>query len=183
MAAKNATSTVPIIAIAVTLDAGGAASLAQPGGNLTGLSFGWTEIAGKWLELLKEVVPELSTVAVVANPGNPLNRTLTAQLEVIAKAHNIKLTVIEVPKQEGIDRAFERAQHGSQAVVVLPDSTLNSDAVRLANLAAKHRLPCMYSTGPMVRAGGLIAYGPELLRTVATCRGLCRQDHQRLQAC
>lgn len=161
IAAKNATISVPIVAVAVTVDAGVAASLAQPGGNLTGLSLGWTEIAGKWLELLQEVIPGLSAVALVANPENPLNRTLTKQLEGIAKAHSIKLRVIEASNQQALDRAFERARHEAQAVVILPDSTLNSDARRLVALATKYRLPSMYTGRAIVKAGGLIAYGPD----------------------
>lgn len=157
IAAKNATTTVPIVAVAT----GVAASLAQPGGNLTGLSLGWTDIAGKWLELLQEVNPKLSAVALISNPRNPLNRTLTKQLEGLATSRSIKLVVIEVSNQPALDQAFNRAHKEVQAVVILPDSTLNSDSRRLVALAAKYKLPSMYTGTSMVKAGGLIAYGPD----------------------
>jgi putative ABC transport system substrate-binding protein len=161
VAAKRATTTIPIIALGVTPDASGLTSLAQPGGNLTGLSMGWLNISDKWLELLNEAVPQLSTLAVIANPGNPLNRSLLKQLDVAAKTRSVKLRIIEVTEPKGLDRAFEGAQHGAQAVLVLPDSTLNSDASRLGMLAAKSRLPSMFSGAVIVREGGLMAYGPD----------------------
>jgi putative ABC transport system substrate-binding protein len=82
-------------------------------------------------------------------------------MEGIAKARGIKLKVIEASNQQALEKAFERAQHGAQAVVILPDSTLNSDSRRLVALAAKYRLPSMYTGRAAVKAGGLIAYGPD----------------------
>lgn len=160
IAAKNATHTVPIVAVGIPLDSGVAESLAQPGGNLTGLSLGWSNIAGKWLELLKETVPRLSTLAVIANPNNPLNRSLTKELQASSASLRLKLVVIEVREQQALGRAFEQARRQAQAALVLPDSVLNADRPRLVALAAKHRLPSMYSTRATVAGGGLIAYGP-----------------------
>jgi putative ABC transport system substrate-binding protein len=160
VAAKNATGTVPIVAVGMPLGRDLAANLAHSGSNLTGLSLGYLNIAGKWLELLKETVPQLSTVAVIANPENPVNRSLTKELETVAPARRLKLRVIEVRNQEALDGAFEQAHRQAQAVLVLPDSVLNANRLRLTALAAKHRLPSMHSSRGTVDAGGLMAYGP-----------------------
>ena len=161
LAAKNAPDTVPIVAVGIPLGTSVADNLARPGGNLTGLSLGYPNIAGKWLELLKEVVPQLSTVAVLANPGNPLNPTLQKSLETSAPAQRLRLSVIEVRELKALDMAFEQARHKAQAVIVLPDSVLNADRARITAIAAKHRLPSMYSARAMVEAGGLMSYGPD----------------------
>lgn len=161
LAAKNAPDAVPIVAVGIPLGTSVADNLARPSGNLTGLSLGYPNIAGKWLELLKEVVPRLSTVAVLANPGNPLNGTLKKSLETSAPAQGLRLIVIEVREPKAVDMAFEQARHKAQAVIVLPDSVLNADRARITGIAAKHRLPSMYSSGAMVEAGGLMSYGPD----------------------
>ncbi len=161
LAAKNAPDTVPIVAVGIPLGTSVAENLARPGGNLTGLSLGYPNIAGKWLELLKEVVPQLSTVAVLANPGNPLNRTLNNSLEASALAQRLRLSIIEVRELKVLDSAFERARHKAHAVIVLPDSVINADRPRITAIAAKHRLPSIYSARAMVEAGGLMSYGPD----------------------
>ncbi|MCI0350211.1 MAG: ABC transporter substrate-binding protein [Acidobacteriales bacterium] len=161
LAAKNAPDTVPIVAVGIPLGTSVADNLARPGGNLTGLSLGYPNIAGKWLELLKEVVPQLSTVAVLTNPGNPLNRTLEKSLEASAPAQRVRLSMIEVRELRALDTAFEQARHKAQAVVVLPDSVINADRPRITAIAAKHRLPSIYSARAMVEAGGLMSYGPD----------------------
>ena len=163
--AQNATRTVPIVGAGLgdPLRTGLTASLAHPGGNLTGLSLGYTEgMAGKWLELLQETVPRLSTVAVIANPDNSPARDLAKELEVIAPARGLKLQVIEVREPGALDRAFEQARRKARAVLVLPDPILAAHREKVTALAAKHRLPSIYYLRDYVDAGGLMAYGPDL---------------------
>jgi putative tryptophan/tyrosine transport system substrate-binding protein len=164
IAAKRTTSTVPIV-VAVMGDpvgSGVAASLAHPGGNLTGLSQGWDEgIGGKWLELLQETVPGLSTVAVVANPDNPLAQELARKLAAIAPVRALRLRLIEVRSPAALTGAFERAGRTAQAVLVLPDPVMTASRDQVTALAAKHRLPAMYTVRDFVDVGGLMAYTPD----------------------
>jgi len=164
IAAKNATSTVPIVvgAMGDPLRTGLAASLACPGGNLTGLSLGYAEgMGGKWLQLLQETVPRLSTVAVIVNPDNPIARDLAREVEAVAPARGLKLLLIEVRKPETLDRAFEQAGRKAQAVLVLPDPVIAAERGQVTALATKRRLPAMYALRDFVDAGGLMAYGPD----------------------
>jgi len=162
VAAKNATSTVPIV-VAVMGDpigSGVAASVARPGGNLTGLSLEWGEgIAGKWVELLQEAVPRLSTVAVVANPDSPLARALMKELDAIAPTRGLKLQFFRVREPEALDSAFKRARRAAQAVLVLADPLTVHHKREITGLAAKYRLPGMYALLDFVDSGGLMAYG------------------------
>jgi len=164
IAAKNATATIPIVDVLMgdPIGTGIAASLARPGGNLTGLSMGWTEgIAGKWLELLQETVPRLSTVAVIADPDRPMSREQAKRLEAVAPTRGIRIRVIAVRKPAALDGAFEQAQHTAQAVLVLADQNM-LDQRRVAALAAQHRLPDMHVLREFVDAGGLMAYAPDV---------------------
>ena len=164
IAAKNAADTIPIVFMqsADPIGSGLAASLARPGGNLTGLSAGWADIGGKWLEFLGETVPRLATVAVVTNPGNPANRKQVQDLESLASMRGLKLLLIEVREPHALDRAFEQVRQRAQAVLVLSDPVTMSIQGRIVALAARHRLPDMYSRRDSVAAGGLMAYGPDL---------------------
>ncbi|MGH8611082.1 MAG: ABC transporter substrate-binding protein [Gammaproteobacteria bacterium] len=165
IAAKNATSTIPIVNAGMgdPVGTGIAASLARPGGNLTGLSWGWTEgFAGKWLELLQETVPRLSTVAVIANPDHVMIRDQAKRLEAIAPTRGLKVRIIEVRGPEAFDLAFEQARRKAQAVLVLADPNLFAHQRRIVALAARHRLPDMHVMREFVDAGGLMAYGPDL---------------------
>ena len=164
-AAKNATSTIPIVAAGMGDPIGSrlVASLARPGGNLTGLSLGWAEgIAGKWLELLQETVPQLTTVAVIANPDNPLSRVQAKQLQAIAPTRGLKLWLTEVREPGALDRAFGQAGQQAQGVLVLPDPLIAALRGQLTALAARHRLPTIYSLRDFVDAGGLMSYGPDM---------------------
>jgi putative ABC transport system substrate-binding protein len=163
-AAKNATSAIPIVGVAMgdPLRTGLVTSLARPEGNLTGLSVGWGEgIAGKWLELLQETVPRLLTVAVIGNPNNPIDIELAKELEALAPTRRLKLRHIEVRDSGALNRAFEQARRMAQAVLVLPDSILSAHRGEVTALAAKHRVPTMYSLRDFVDAGGLMAYSPD----------------------
>jgi putative tryptophan/tyrosine transport system substrate-binding protein len=164
IAAKNATSTIPIVDALMgdPVGTGLVVSLARPGGNLTGLSMGWTQgMAGKWLELLQETVPRLSTVAVIADPDRPMSREQTKRLEAVAPARALKIRVIAVRRPEALDGAFEQAQRTAQAVLVLADQNM-LDQQHVAALAAQHRLPDMHVLREFVDAGGLMAYAPDV---------------------
>jgi putative ABC transport system substrate-binding protein len=137
-----------------------AANLARPGGNVTGLSMGMAEgMAGKWLELLQETVPRLTTVAVIGNPENPIVREVVKELEVVARKRNLKLGFIEVREPSALDRAFEQAAREAQAAMVLP--LLLSQRQQIVAFAAKRRLPTIYPLRDYVEAGGLMAYVPD----------------------
>jgi len=162
IAAQNATSTVPLVAVGDMLGAGLVNSLARPGGNLTAVSLGFSNIAGKWLELLNEAVRRLSTVAVITNPENPLNRNLTSELQTIASARHLKLRIFEVRRLQGLEGAFAQAHRQAQAVLIMPDPIVIADPSRLIALAAKYRLPAVYpGSRRMAHEGGLMAYGPD----------------------
>jgi len=166
VAAKKATSTIPIVDAAMSdpIRSGLAASLARPGGNLTGLSGGFAEgFAGKWLELLQETVPRLSRIAVIESPDTAIARDLERELKAIAAARRLKLLLIEVREPGELDRAFEQAARKSQAVLVLPDPMLGANREQVVALAAKHRLPAIYYLRDFVDAGGLMAYAPDLV--------------------
>lgn len=165
LAAINATKSIPIVGfgLADPLRTGLATNLAHPDKNLTGLSMGWTEgVAGKWLELLQDTVPRLSTVAVLANPDNPLVRELVNEVKAIAPPRGVKVRVIDVREPSALDRAIAEARRQAQALLVLPDPIMAAHRGRIAALAAKARLPAMYYLRDFVEAGGLMAYGPEL---------------------
>jgi putative ABC transport system substrate-binding protein len=165
LAARNATSTIPIVvgAMGDPVATGLAASLARPGGNLTGLSMGYAEgTAGKWLEMLKEVVPRLSTVAVVMNTANPLEQHLESELETVAAAQHLKLQVIDGRESEALVRGFELARRKAQAVLVLADPVTNTHRKQIIALAARVRLPALYALTDSVGDGGLMAYGPDV---------------------
>ena len=164
LAAKKATSTIPIVVavMAEPLRTGLATNLARPSGNLTGLSMGWGEgIGGKWLELLQETVPRLSTVAVIANRDNPVEQDMTRELHAVAPTQRLKLRIIDARDSKALDRAFEQARRQAQAVLIVPDPRFVARQERIVALAAKHRLPCMYGLREFVDAGGLMAYGPD----------------------
>jgi putative ABC transport system substrate-binding protein len=165
LAAKNATKTIPIVVAAMgdPVGTGVAASLARPGGNLTGLSSEIAEdLGGKWLELLQEVVPRLSTVAVISNPDSLFSRKMAEHLKAIAPARGLKLRVIDVGEPSALDDAFKQARRRAQAVLVLPDPLTMHHRWQIASLAAKYRLPDMHGLIDHMDAGALMAYGPDL---------------------
>jgi len=161
-AAKNATDTIPIVIgnAGDPVGTGLVASLARPGGNVTGLSVLNTEVSGKRLELLKEVVPRLSRVAVLLNPANPINPLQVAEIQSAALALGVTLLPLEVKKADDIDRGFiAMKKERTGALIVLGDPLLEIHRTRLAELAVKNHLPAIYSLGPYVEAGGLMSYG------------------------
>jgi putative ABC transport system substrate-binding protein len=158
-AAKEATSTIPIV-MAVDTDPvanGFVASLARPGGNITGLSTLAPEISGKQLELLKEIVPRLSHVAVLRTRPDA---QVSKEMELAAGALKVQLQYLDVPGPKDIETAFQAASKGrADAVLVLGSPILESARTQLADLAAKSRLPAIYHVSEFVEAGGLMSYG------------------------
>jgi putative ABC transport system substrate-binding protein len=176
LAAKQATRTLPIVfPVAEPVPSGLVTSLARPGGNITGLSILAPEMAGKGLELLKQAVPGVSRVAVLWDPGAFPERTakdMLKEVEVAARALGVRLQFIEARGPDDFDRAFsEMTRARAGALTGLGGSMLFSERRRLVDLAAKNRLPVVYSWKEGADAGGLMAYGPsvpDLFRRAAT---------------
>ena len=162
-AAKEATPTIPIVMTQVgdPVANGFVASLAQPGGNITGLSTLAPELSGKRLELLKEVVPRLSRVAVFGTSTNPDNAPSLKEVEFAAKGLGVKLQYLNVLDRKDSETAFQAAVKGrAEAVLMMVSGPVaNSQRPQIAELAAKSRLPVIYSGRTDVEAGGLMTYG------------------------
>ncbi len=172
--AKEATVTIPIV-MAFDNDPVGngfVASLARPGGNITGLSSLSSEISGKQLELLKEIVPRLSRVAVIGNSTNPGNAQALKETELAAGAFKVQLQYVDVLDPKDIETAFGAASKGhADAVLVLTSAVTNSHRKQIVELAVKNRLPAIYYTAEWVEGGGLMNYGAsftDLYRHAAT---------------
>jgi len=162
-AAKNATSVIPIVIgnAADPVGTGLVASLARPGGNITGLSDFNLGVVTKRLELLKEVVPSASRVAVLLNPANPTNPLQLKEIQAVAPALGVTLLPLEAKEPNDIDRAFAvmRNQQAG-ALIVFGDLMLfGTHQKRLAELALKSRLPAIWAQKENVDAGGLMSYG------------------------
>ena len=173
-AVKQQTQTIPIV-MAISIDpvaTGFVSSLARPGGNVTGLSAMAPELAAKRLELLKEVVPGLSRVAIMWNTNVPGNLLEYKEAGDAARSMRLQLQSVEVSSVDDFERAFSALKTGgAEALIVAGSGLTSTNAGQIANLAMKHRLPSMVSSRDRVDAGGLIAYGPnlaELWRRAAT---------------
>ena len=161
--AKEATATIPIVMTQDTdpLESGFVTSFARPSGNVTGFSTLSPEITGKRLELLKEIVPSLSRVAILGNRTVPGNAQGLKELETGAKAIRLQLKYRDVLAPKDIEAAFRDARKGrAQAVLVLPNPVAISQRKQLVNLAGKSRLPTAYYQPEYVEVGGLMFYGP-----------------------
>ena len=162
LAAKNATSSIPIVMIFASdpVEMGLVASLRRPGGNITGTTFTpGPEIFGKQLQILKEAVPHASRVAVLSNPADPSFALQVRQVEATARSLGIRLQHVEARGPEEFDSAFAAmARERADALLVTGTSTFLAHRVRLAELAVKGRLPTMHSFRESVEAGGLMAY-------------------------
>ncbi len=162
-ALMNATSTIPIVMAAIgdAVGSGFVKSLAQPGGNITGLSLLNTDLSTKRLELLKEGVPHLSRVVVLTHPSSG-KLSVEATLSV-AEPLKVRIQVFEVQGPNDFDRVFLSAKKGgAEAINVLASPILYSHRQVLVDLATKHRLPGMYEAKEFVEAGGLLSYGANL---------------------
>ena len=161
-AAKQATSTIPIVMTGIGADpveAGLVASLAQPGGNVTGLTaFG--ELWGKRLELFKEAVPRLSRLAVLWHPANPAQARAVQEIQAVALALGVQLQSLEVRDAHAIEHAFAAiAQETPDALLVLMDTLTRPHAQQIADFAVRSRLPTLSAERGYVQAGGLMSYG------------------------
>ncbi len=161
-AAKQATGSIPII-MATSLDpvvTGFVDNLARPGGNITGLSAMAPELVGKQLELLKEVVPKVSRVALLGNPANPGTAPMLQRAHDAARELRIRLQPLEARRPSEIDSAFAAmTKERAGALIVLLDVMFAEHRARIADLAAKHRLPAVYGLQEFAEVGGLMVYG------------------------
>ena len=163
--ARQATRTIPIVMAgsADPVGSGLVASLAQPGGNVTGLSIVTPGLAGKQLQLLKELVPRVSRVAVLWNPGNPAGPALLEEAKAAARTLSVQLQILEARRPEELQGAFAiMTREHAGALVVFSDGMFLTHRRRLAELAAKGRLPAMFGRREFVDAGGLVSYAPSL---------------------
>jgi putative tryptophan/tyrosine transport system substrate-binding protein len=171
---KEATTTIPIVMGFDTdpVGSGLVASLARPGGNITGLSVLSPELGGKRLELLKEIVPKLSRVAVLGSSTLPGNAQTLRETELAARALGVKLQYFDVLSPKDIEAAFRGTVKGhADAVLALGNTVLNAHRTQVADLAVKSRLPAIYYAAEFVEDGGLMFYGvdfPDLFRRAAT---------------
>jgi putative tryptophan/tyrosine transport system substrate-binding protein len=160
----QATGTIPIVMGASNdpVRAGVVASLAQPGGNVTGMTVQAPELSGKRLQLLKDVLPRLSRVAVLSNPAYP--GTVLDLAETRSAAQEVGLTMqnIEVRRAEDLNAALAAAREQADALILLGDPFFTAHRERIVDLALKQRLPAMYYWKEFVQAGGLASYGPSL---------------------
>jgi putative ABC transport system substrate-binding protein len=163
--AKEATVTIPIVMSQDTDPVGNGfvASLARPGGNITGLSTLSPEISGKRLELLKEIVPRISRIAVVGQSTYPGNSQSLREVELAAKALGMQLQYLDIRSAKDIETAFRAATKGrADAILGLGSPVLMSHRTRVVDLAATSRLPAIYYFPEFVDAGGLMTYGPSI---------------------
>jgi putative ABC transport system substrate-binding protein len=168
-AAKKATSVIPIVftVAADPLGSGLVASLARPGGNVTGLSLQLTDLAGKRLELLREIVPRLSRLAIMANVGYRAAALEMTEVQVIARRLGVEAATSEIRRAEDIAPAFAVLQGGADALYVCADPLISTNQARVAILALGARLPTMHGIREYIKAGGLMSYGanfPDLFR-------------------
>ena len=172
--AKEATSTIAIIMAQDNdpVGTGIVASLAQPGGNITGLSTLAPEISGKQLELLKEIVPKLSRVAVLGTSTIPSQVQTLREVDLAAGALKVKIQYLDVLDPNAIESAFQTATNGrADALLVLQSAVMNPQREKVADLAVKNRLPAIYFQNQYMEVGGLMYYGPntpDLFRRAAT---------------
>jgi putative ABC transport system substrate-binding protein len=161
-AVKEASSAIPIVMAQDTDPVGNGfvASLARPGGKITGLATLSPETSAKQLELLKEIIPKLSRMAVIGNSTVPGNAQALKEMELAAGAFGVQLQNLDLRDPEGIETAFRAASNGhAEALLVMPSPVLNSNRKQILDLAAKSRLPAIYPRAEYVEDGGLLAYG------------------------
>jgi putative ABC transport system substrate-binding protein len=159
---RHATSVIPIV-FAVAIDPVGnglVASLAKPGGNVTGLSLQAANLAGKRIELLREVVPQLRRLAIIFNVGNPQPVLEMEETEAAARALGIEVVPIEIRRVEDFGSAFAVLKTKADALYVAIDQLMVANLMRILTLALGARLPTIFSTRDFVRGGGFMSYGP-----------------------
>jgi len=164
LAAKQATSVIPVVftTVADPVGSGLVASLARPAGNVTGLSIQQTDLAGKRLEFLREVVPGLGRLAILANVGNPATELEMNDVQAAARTLGLEAATSEIRRAEDIAPAFGALKGHTEALYVVGDALINTNRVRISTLALAARLPTMHALRDYVEAGGLMSYGPNL---------------------
>ena len=162
MAAKQATSIIPIV-FALAGDPVGnglVASLARPGGNVTGLSLQTNDTAAKRMALFRELVPSVRRLAILANLGNPVAVQEAGEVQAVARALGVEVATSEIRRTEDIVPAVEALRGRADALYVAGDALLNANRIGINTLAVGAKLPTMYIQKEFVEAGGLISYGP-----------------------
>jgi putative tryptophan/tyrosine transport system substrate-binding protein len=172
VAAKQATAVIPIVSAVMgdPVGTGLVTSLARPGGNVTGLSVLAPDLAGKRLELLREVVPGVHRLALLANISNPIATLEMGEVQMAARTLGLDLIALEIRRTEDIAPAFETLKGRAQAIYVVGDPLLSTNRVRINTWALVARLPAFYNEREYVEAGGLMSYGvnwPNLFRRTA----------------
>jgi putative ABC transport system substrate-binding protein len=162
LAAKDATSVIPIVFTIVSdpVGSGLVTNLARPGGNVTGFSTEQVDIAGKRLEMLRELIPDLNRVAILANATNPGAIRELNEVEKAAKQIGLQAVALMVRNPEDLAPAIDAAHHKAQALFVTSDGFLNNNRVLINTSAIDARLPTIYGYGGPTQSGGLISYGP-----------------------
>ncbi len=174
LAAQKATRAIPIVLVAAAdpVASGLVESLARPGGNITGLSQMSMELGGKRLELLKEIVPKLSRVAVLWNPQGAASPMYWKEIQLPARQLGVQLHSLEIRSPTDFEKAFENAIRArADAISIMPDPVIVANLKRIADLAVKSRLPSILHIAEFADVGGLVAYGPDrsdLFRRAAT---------------
>jgi ABC-type uncharacterized transport system substrate-binding protein len=170
LAAKKATSTIPIVMVSVPdpVGAGLVSSLARPGGNVTGLSRESRDLIGKNLQLLKETLPDITRVGVLANPADPLKPAMVADAEKAARSLGVQLKIVEARAPTELEGAFSTIRTDrAGAMLVVGGAGFYLNRTRIADLALRNRLPSVFQNREFVEAGGLLSYAPS---TVANYR-------------
>jgi putative ABC transport system substrate-binding protein len=162
VAAKQATSVIPIVFTSAgdPVATGLVASLARPGGNVTGLSNQLPDLAGKRLELLREIIPDLHRLAILTNVGNPIGALETGEVQAAARTLGLEILPLEIRRAEDIGPAFEALKDRADALYVVAEPLLSGNHVRISTLALGARLPTLLGIRDYVEAGGLVSYGP-----------------------
>jgi putative ABC transport system substrate-binding protein len=170
--ARNATRTIPVVFVAAIdpVATGVVASLARPGGNVTGVSAVHADLTAKRLQLLKEVLPKLLRIVFLVRAASPATAQYVKEAELAARTLGIQLQILTVRDPDDFEGAFSAA-HGASALLQVDDAMLTAHRTRLADLALKNRLPTISGLSETVEAGGLMSYGPhygDLYRRAAT---------------
>jgi len=185
-AAQQATKSTPIV-LAASGDpvvSGFVASLARPGGNITGTTSATSsETTRKRVELIKETVPKLSYLAALSNPGNLSQRQVIKEIDEVAKALNLKFKAVELDRPADLENAFAViTNERPNGLIVLRSPIVAVNAKRITEFAEKNRLPAIYGDSQMVEGGGLMSYAPDTARSRSAHGSLCRQDLERCEA-
>jgi putative ABC transport system substrate-binding protein len=176
LAAKSATSTIPIVFLVSDPVASGlVASLARPGGNLTGVDMFTLELIAKRLELLSELVPQTAVIALLVNPNTPITEGYVRNAQEAASVKKVQLAILRAGTESEIDAAFATlVQQHAGALIVVADPFLDGRREQLVTLAARHAVPAIYALREFALAGGLISYGasfPAVFRTAGIYAG------------